>query len=552
MACRHSPPALALKFSIGHRLFASVLLAILAVAAAAVFLLRQNVLAGFGDYAVGIELDRLEELSTALARQYRAADGWGFIPNGDRQDWIAQELARLQRVREDGAPAVAPTVAPVAPVAPAPPAAPMTAEAAPAARAAPLAADAAPAPAVPPVAPARPAPPAPPLPPLPGPSVQDAPPAPDMPGPAPLPLARRISLLDARGGWLAGRHPGLDGTMARRALDVNGRTVGYLAVARAARPTDALAYAFLRQLTSSLWQIVALAVLLSAVAAVLLARHFRRPIRQLAAGSRALSEGHFELRLPAQRSDELGDLARHFNALAGRLAGAEQARRQWVADTSHELRTPLAVLRAQLEALQDGVRSATPDTLDAMLRQVLALNKLIDELYALARADVGALDCKPVAVDLWALACAAARGFEERCAAAGLTLALDAAPASATVRADPDRMRQVLDNLLENSLRYTAPGGRVHLHAHVADGMVRLHLDDSAPGVPDDALARLGERFYRVDASRSRAHGGAGLGLALCRRLVDAQGGALAFAHAPEGGLRATVTLPLVKEKEQG
>jgi two-component system sensor histidine kinase BaeS len=278
---------------------------------------------------------------------------------------------------------------------------------------------------------------------------------------------------------------------------------------------------------------------------VLLARHFRSPIRQLAAGSRALADGRFDLRLDARRSDELGDLARHFNALASRLAGAEAARRQWVADTSHELRTPLAVLRAQLEALQDGVRSATPDTLDAMLRQVLALNKLIDELYVLARADVGALDCKPVPLNLWTLARAEAQGFAERFAQAGLRLDIGAAPAAADVRADPDRMRQVLDNLLENSLRYTAPGGRVCLHAHADGGRLLVHLDDGAPGVPDAALAHLGERFYRVDASRSRAHGGAGLGLALCRRLLEAQGGTLDFAHAPQGGLRATIALPL-------
>jgi two-component system sensor histidine kinase BaeS len=495
-----------LKFSIGHRLFASVLLAILAVAACAVFLLRQNVLASFGDYAAAVELDRLEELSTALARQYRTRQGWGFIPTAGRQDWIAQELARLQRVREQGLPA------PAVPV-------------------------------VPPVPPAPPAPPAPPLPPLPGPRVQDAPVLPDLPDPAPLPLARRVTLLDAHGAWLAGRRPGPAAATVRRAVEVDGRTVGYLAVVRGARPSDALAYAFLQQLASSLWQIVALAVGLSAIAAVLLARHFRSPIRQLAAGSRALSEGQFDLRLPARRSDELGDLARHFNALAARLAGAEQARRQWVADTSHELRTPLAVLRAQLEALQDGVRSATPDTLDAMLRQVLALNKLIDELYALARADVGALDCKPVALDPWALACAEARGFGERFAEAGLALELGPGVA-ARVRADPDRLRQVLANLFENSLRYTAAGGRIHLHAQADGRGILLHLDDGAPGVPDDALAHLGERFYRVDASRSRAHGGAGLGLALSRRLVEAQGGTLTFAHAPTGGLRATIALP--------
>jgi two-component system sensor histidine kinase BaeS len=258
-----------------------------------------------------------------------------------------------------------------------------------------------------------------------------------------------------------------------------------------------------------------------------------------------LAEGRFDVRLPAGRSDELGELARHFNTLAQQLERAESARRQWVADTSHELRTPLAVLRAQLEAIQDGVRKAGPDTVDAMLRQVLALNKLIDELYTLARADIQALDIRPERLDLWQLAGVQARTFEARLQAAGLALEVGPAPPRSVVLADPDRMRQVLANLLENSLRYSAAGGRVALGAETDGALLRLHLDDSAPGVPDEALARLAQRFYRVDASRSRAHGGAGLGLALCRRLLEAQGAKLTFAHSPLGGLRATIAMPL-------
>lgn len=349
------------------------------------------------------------------------------------------------------------------------------------------------------------------------------------------PLQSRITLLDAAGKPLAGHPPG-PLPLARRPIVADGRTVGYLAVARTARPTDALAYAFLDQLRASLWPIAAMGVLLSSLAAILLAAHFRRPIGRLAQGARALSEGRFETRLPDTRSDELGELAGHFNALAARLQGAEDARRQWVADTSHELRTPLAVLRAQLEALQDGVRKADPEHVAAMLRQVLALSKLIDELYALARADVGALDCRREPLDLWQLAREEAQAFSERFQSAGLALEFGAAPARSTVLADPDRMRQVLRNLFENSLRYTSAPGRVLLSSRVDGGALALTIDDSAPGVPDAALARLGERFYRVDASRSRAGGGAGLGLALCRRLLEAQGGLLecAHSHAPQ------------------
>lgn len=517
------------KIGIGHRLFAAVLLAILTVAGAGVLLLRQNVLQGFGDYAQAIELDRLDELSAALSGQYRLRGGWTFIPADDRRAWIAAELARLQAARGAGLPPVTP-VAPVAPVASVAPAAHVAPVAPPSAR-----------------MPSAPAPPAPPVPPL--------PPAPPLPPPVvPMPgqpagpdgvtqdLHARITLLDANGRYLAGRTPGTL-PLARRPLEVDGRTVGYLGVARSQRPSDAMAYAFLAQLQRSLWLIGAVAVLLSVLAAILLARHFRRPIGDLARGAATLAAGDYGVRLPASRSDELGALARQFNALAERLGQAETARRQWVADTSHELRTPLAVLRAQLDAVQDGVRQATPETIDSMGRQVLALTKLIDELYALARADVGELACRREPLDLWALALREAEQFSARFAAARLTLETGAPPGRSTVLADPDRMRQVLANLFENSLRYTAADGALRISAREDAQRLHIVLDDSHPGVPDDALARLGERFYRVDASRSRAHGGAGLGLALCRRLLEAQGGSLAFDHSPLGGLRVTLSM---------
>ncbi len=521
-----------MKISIGLRLFLSVLLAIVVVAASAVALMRQNVVDSFGDYALQIELDRLAQLNDNLAQRYAAAGDWRFVPSADRARWVAGELANLQQRR--AAPGEVP------PAEPALPAAPLSTVPAPAAPAAPMA----PMGAVDPVQPAPPAPPLPPLPPLPPPDIPQAPPAPN-PGAAveSLGLQDRVTLLDAAGNYLAGHPPGLE-ARADRPIRVKGDTVGYLAVARGVRPSDAMADAFYSQVRSSLWLIGAASIALSALAAVLLAAHFRKPILRLAGAARALEAGRYDTRLPDQRSDELGELARSFNQLAGKLASAETARRQWVADTSHELRTPLSVLRAQLEAIEDGVRPASPDVVASMLRQVLALNKLIDELYALARADVGAAAYQRQPLDLWQLAAQQANAFEQRFAAAGLALDLGAAPQAAQVSADPDRLRQVFANIFENCIRYSG-GGRVALHGASDGAHVAINIDDSGPGVPDEALGRLAERFYRGEASRGRAHGGAGLGLALCARIVEGHGGTLAFARAPQGGLRVTVTLPL-------
>ena len=503
-----------MRLSIGHRLFASVLLAILAVAASAIMLLRHQVTDSFSEYAQSIELDRLGELSLALAAGYKAQGGWGFI-SGDqaaRQEWIVGELVRLQRER----------------AAPAPPSPPKFQASA--AKQVP-----------PPVPPVPPVPPAPPLPPLSPPAI---PPNAEASADAELPLQDRVTLLDASGVWLAGAVPGAE-PAARRAILAGGQPIGYLAVARARRPSDALASAFLQQLKDNVLLIAAASIALSALAAVLLAAHFRRPIGRLNDGARLLAEGRFDTRLPAARSDELGELARSFNRLAETLGAADEARRQWVADTSHELRTPLSVLRAQLEAIEDGVRPAGADSTAAMLRQVMSLNTLIDQLYALARFEVGELAFDKAPLDLWQLACEQAAAFGDRFACAGLALEMGAAPAAATVMADAERMRQLFANLFENCIRYSQLGGRVAVHARQNGAVLTVCIDDSAPAVPGEALAKLGQRFYRVDDSRSRALGGAGLGLALCRRIAEAHGGQLAFAHSPLGGLRVQLSLTL-------
>ena len=359
-----------------------------------------------------------------------------------------------------------------------------------------------------------------------------------------LGLQDRVTLLDAEGRYLAGRRATNEPT-ARRAIVAGGKPIAYLVVAKAARPSDAMSSAFLKEMKDSLLIILAASLALSALAAVLLAAHFRKPILRLADSARELTEGRYDTRMPVARSDELGELAHSFNQLAEKLDQVEASRRQWVADTSHELRTPLSVLRAQLEAVQDGVRPNSAEGTASMLRQVLSLNKLIDQLHALARADVGELDYQRERLDLSVLARQQAEAFADRFGAAGIGVAYEPTTSACMVHADPERMRQVCTNLFENCIRYCGPGAQIVLAVSRNDGFIELQLDDTGPGVPDQALAHLGERFYRVEGSRSREHGGAGLGLALCQRIVHAHAGTLVFAKSTRGGLKVLIRLPV-------
>jgi two-component system sensor histidine kinase BaeS len=268
-------------------------------------------------------------------------------------------------------------------------------------------------------------------------------------------------------------------------------------------------------------------------------------LRALVDGARRLGRGELDARIDARRRDEFGELARSFNDLGARLEAAARSRRQWIADTSHELRTPLTVMQAQVEAMQDGIRPPDPAGLAGMAAQIGALRRIVDDLDQLARGDDGTLELQLVRLDFWAVAVDAWEGFSDRLRGQGLERRLSPPRGPAIGMGDPNRLGQVLRNLLENSARYTAPGGCVVLSGAIESAHLVLQLDDSAPGVPDAMLGRLGERFFRADASRSREHGGSGLGLALSRQIVEAHGGRLAFDSSPLGGVRARIELPL-------
>ncbi|WP_322995270.1 ATP-binding protein [Castellaniella sp.] len=355
----------------------------------------------------------------------------------------------------------------------------------------------------------------------------------------------RVTLVDQQGNWLAGPRvrPGSD--IRRLPVVVQEQTVGWL-LSPPFIPlvvSDDIDQQFQARQLRATWIIVGLSVLLAALVSLLLARVLLVPVRRLAQATHRLAGGDYQTRVRVGAPDELGRLARDFNQLAHSLERHEQWRRDLLADVSHELRTPLAILRGEIESLEDGLRPLDQAALASLAHEVSRLSKLIDDLYELSLADVGALDYRMETVDLADITTQAAWAVRDRFERHGLSLDVQAA-AGLTLRGDHQRLLQLVGNLLENSLRYTDAPGQVMLRvARQGDGLL-LDIADSAPGVPEDQLPRLFERLYRVEASRSRQHGGAGLGLAICRRIVQAHGGRIDAMPSEIGGLLIRVQFP--------
>jgi two-component system, OmpR family, sensor histidine kinase BaeS len=222
----------------------------------------------------------------------------------------------------------------------------------------------------------------------------------------------------------------------------------------------------------------------------------------------------------------------------------EKARRQWVADISHELRTPLAVLRGEIEALMEGVRTVSPEAIRSLHAEVLRLHRLVDDLHQLALSDLGALTYRKEELDL----ADALRESIETCRGAFISKGVDlisdiSGTQGITIFADRERLLQLFSNLLDNSLKYTDSKGELKVRLSSDSDRVVVEFEDSAPGVPEDEVGKLFDRLYRVEGSRNRASGGAGLGLAICRNIVEAHAGTIAAYPSSLGGVLVRVIL---------
>ncbi len=355
-----------------------------------------------------------------------------------------------------------------------------------------------------------------------------------------LGLSSRLSLYDAKQQFILGEPS--ENPVSYRPIMVNGAVVGYLGLRPVLDQDDALSINFFSNQKRYLFLIYILTLITSLVAALLLATYFRKPIQRLLNATRELTKGNYQHQVKVNRNDELGDLSTEINQLAVILDQHENSRRQWVADTSHELKTPLAVLQAQIEAMQDGIRKPTAEHFASMLAQVSSLKKLTQDLADLAQAEAQQLKFYFTEVDPWSVILQEVEHFKPKFEQANLNISVKGQ--GADLQLDVDRFKQIMVNLLSNSVRYTNAGGEVQIHSIEDEKSWSVIVDDSPLGLTDDQLANLGQRFYRVDDSRTRSTGGTGLGLALSGKIAQGLGGTLSFDHSPLGGLRCKLTFP--------
>jgi two-component system sensor histidine kinase BaeS len=288
---------------------------------------------------------------------------------------------------------------------------------------------------------------------------------------------------------------------------------------------------------STLYSVGAIALVIAALISLLLTLNFTGPVRKLARATKGLIGGEFKTRVNIKNKDELGKLSRDFNVLAKTLDKNAESQKQWLADISHELRTPLAILKSELEAIEDGVREFDQEAHKSLSSEVNRLSTLVNDLYELTLSDIGAMRYQMDEVDLKEILNKAIESYIERFKSQGIELKIEINE-SITILGDELRLTQLFTNLLENSLRYTDSPGVIEISLITLNNNAEITFSDSSPGVKQSSIDKIFDRFYREELSRSREKGGAGLGLAICAEIIDAHSGTIKASPSDLNGLR--------------
>lgn len=326
-------------------------------------------------------------------------------------------------------------------------------------------------------------------------------------------------------------------------IQSDGKTVGVLLLPMAPERSP-LDYEFLRRLNGSIFLSAIATLALALFLGILLSRSISRPIQELTKATHHMADGKLGQQVPVRSRDELGELAQSFNKMSADLARSFNLRKQMTADIAHELRTPISLILGHAEGVKDGVLKPTRENFEIIREEAERLEHLVSDLRTLSLADAGELSVDFQPVDVNTLMSDVHTHYLTLFNQKRITLNLETGPVILKANLDPNRFAQVLNNILDNALRYTPENGQVQLAVRSVNNNIQISIQDSGDGVTPEEASHLFDRFYRVDESRARDDGGSGLGLAIAKSIVEMHKGRI-WAESEKGkGLRVVIELP--------
>ena len=368
-------------------------------------------------------------------------------------------------------------------------------------------------------------------------------PGPPLRGPKLSFPAARLSLFDAQKQIVFGNP--VPAEQAFMPIELDNQVIGWLGLKKerqAMSPTDV---AFLTRQSRAFYMIGIIVLMMAAIISVIFSRHLTSPVSKIAEGTRAIRNRRFDQRITVASNDELGQLAKDFNAMAQTLQNDETVRRQWLTDIAHELRTPLAVLRGEIEALEDGIRQFNPKTSASLHAEVMYLSKIVNDLSMIAKTESNILEMNIVLVNPVTVLEHTIERFKPRFAENQFTIQTDSYKSGRLMTmGDADKLDQVFTNIFENSLKYATSPGTLTIGSDASKDRIRIFIEDSGPGVAKASLERLFDRLYRTDSARTRQNDGSGLGLSICKSIIETHLGVIHAENGQTGGLRIVIHLP--------
>lgn len=361
-------------------------------------------------------------------------------------------------------------------------------------------------------------------------------------------MARRLSLFDMKKRVVSG-NPDL-AQQAFKPITADNQVIGWLGLKKESQKMTPTDISFLKRQSRTFYFIGGIVLFMAIVVSIFFSRHLTAPVRTIAQATNAIRNRQFDLRIAVASNDELGQLAENFNAMAQALQSHESIRRQWLSDIAHELRTPLAVLRGEIEALQDGIRKVTPATINSLHGEVMVLAKIVDDLSLIAKTESGIIQMRQEVINPIRVLKNVIQRFSSRFNDNRIAIKRDFPDSNRfNVLGDADKLSQVFGNIFENVLRYAPSSESMTVKCRYAKESIHITIEDNGPGVPVGSIDRIFDRLYRTDSARTRELGGSGLGLSICKTIIEAHQGRIRAENVSGGGLRIIIELPICKQK---